>query len=59
MGLSDFTDMGGLGVTIAGEPFDHRHQKCVAQVVQRFVGAQMVILAVRSDRFRELTRRGL
>ena len=24
MGLSDFTDMGGLGVTIAGEPFDHR-----------------------------------
>jgi len=24
MGLSDFTDMGGLGITIAGEPFDHR-----------------------------------
>jgi hypothetical protein len=24
MGLSDFTDMVGLGVTIAGEPFDHR-----------------------------------
>ena len=24
LGLSDFTDMGGLGVTIAGEPFDHR-----------------------------------
>ena len=24
MGLSDFTDMAGLGVTIAGEPFDHR-----------------------------------
>jgi hypothetical protein len=24
MGLSDFTDMGGLGVTIAGEPFDNR-----------------------------------
>ena len=24
MGLSDFTDMGGLDVTIAGEPFDHR-----------------------------------
>jgi transposase InsO family protein len=24
MGLSDFTDMGGLGVMIAGEPFDHR-----------------------------------
>ena len=24
MGLSDFTDLGGLGVTIAGEPFDHR-----------------------------------
>jgi hypothetical protein len=21
-GLSDFTDMGGLGITIAGEPFD-------------------------------------
>ena len=24
MGLSDFTDMGGLGITIAGEPLDHR-----------------------------------
>jgi hypothetical protein len=24
LGLSDFTDMSGLGVTIAGEPFDHR-----------------------------------
>ena len=24
MGLSDFTDMGGLGITIAGEPFGHR-----------------------------------
>src|SRR5262245_26343179 len=24
MGLSDFTDMGGLGITIAGEPFAHR-----------------------------------
>jgi hypothetical protein len=25
MGLPDFTDMGGLGITIAGEPtFDHR-----------------------------------
>jgi transposase InsO family protein len=24
MGLSDFTDMGGLGVTIAGEPLGHR-----------------------------------
>src|SRR6056297_2233914 len=24
MGLSDFTDMGKLGVTIAGEPLDHR-----------------------------------
>jgi hypothetical protein len=24
MGLSDFTDMSGLGITIAGEPFDHR-----------------------------------
>ena len=24
MGLSDFTDMGGLGITIAGEPFHHR-----------------------------------
>ena len=24
LGLSDFTDMEGLGVTIAGEPFDHR-----------------------------------
>ena len=24
LGLSDLTDMGGLGVTIAGEPFDHR-----------------------------------
>jgi hypothetical protein len=24
MGLSDFTDTSGLGVTIAGEPFDHR-----------------------------------
>ena len=24
LGLSDFTDMDGLGVTIAGEPFDHR-----------------------------------
>ena len=24
MALSDFTDAGGLGVTIAGEPFDHR-----------------------------------
>ncbi len=24
MGLSDFTDMGELGITIAGEPFDHR-----------------------------------
>jgi hypothetical protein len=24
MGLSDFTDMGGLGITIAGEPFPHR-----------------------------------
>src|SRR5271157_1774421 len=24
MGLSDFTDMGGLGITIAGELFDHR-----------------------------------
>src|SRR5438132_11608755 len=24
MGLSDFTDMAGLSVTIAGEPFDHR-----------------------------------
>jgi transposase InsO family protein len=24
MGLSDFTDMGALGVTIAGEPFEHR-----------------------------------
>ena len=24
MGLSDFTDIGGLDVTIAGEPFDHR-----------------------------------
>ncbi len=23
MGLSDFTDMGGLGITIAGEPFAH------------------------------------
>src|SRR4051794_12605670 len=23
MGLSDFTDMGRLGITIAGEPFDH------------------------------------
>jgi len=24
MGLSDFTDMGALGITIAGEPFEHR-----------------------------------
>ena len=24
MGLSDFTDLGGLGVSIAGQPFDHR-----------------------------------
>jgi transposase InsO family protein len=24
MGLSDFTDMGALGITIVGEPFDHR-----------------------------------
>ena len=24
LGLSDFTDMGELGVTVAGEPFDHR-----------------------------------
>lgn len=24
MGLSDFTDMGGLGITIVGEPLDHR-----------------------------------
>ncbi len=24
MGLSDFTDMGGLGITISGEPLDHR-----------------------------------
>src|SRR5947209_20630757 len=24
MGLSDFTDMAGLSVTIAGEPFDYR-----------------------------------
>jgi hypothetical protein len=24
MGLSDFTDMSGLGITIADEPFDHR-----------------------------------
>jgi transposase InsO family protein len=24
MGLSDFTDMGGLGITIAGAPFEHR-----------------------------------
>jgi hypothetical protein len=24
MGLSDFTDMGGLAITIAGEPFGHR-----------------------------------
>jgi hypothetical protein len=24
MGLSDFTDMGELGITIAGEPFEHR-----------------------------------
>jgi hypothetical protein len=24
MGLSDFTDMGGLGIMIAGEPFEHR-----------------------------------
>jgi transposase InsO family protein len=24
IGLSDFTDMGELGITIAGEPFDHR-----------------------------------
>jgi hypothetical protein len=24
MGMSDFTDMGELGVTIAGQPFDHR-----------------------------------
>ena len=24
MGLSDFTDMGALGITIAGERFDHR-----------------------------------
>jgi hypothetical protein len=24
MGLSDFTDMGGLGITIASEPFEHR-----------------------------------
>ena len=24
MGLSDFTDMGGLGITIAGGPLDHR-----------------------------------
>jgi hypothetical protein len=24
MGLSDFTDMGALGITIAGEPLDHR-----------------------------------
>ncbi len=24
MGLSDFTDMADLGVTIAGEPLDHR-----------------------------------
>jgi hypothetical protein len=24
MGLSDFTDMSGLGITIAGEPLDHR-----------------------------------
>ena len=24
MGLSDFSDMGGLGITIAGEPFEHR-----------------------------------
>jgi hypothetical protein len=24
MGLSDFTDMGGLGITIVGEPFEHR-----------------------------------
>src|SRR5207342_2442648 len=23
MGLSDFTDMGGLGITIAGQPFAH------------------------------------
>jgi class 3 adenylate cyclase len=33
------------------------YQKCVAQAVQRLAGAQMVILAVRSDRFRKLTRR--
>ena len=24
IGLSDFTGMGGLGITIAGQPFDHR-----------------------------------
>jgi hypothetical protein len=24
MGLPDFTDMGGLGITIAGKPFEHR-----------------------------------
>jgi hypothetical protein len=24
MGLSDLTDMGGLGITIAGKPFEHR-----------------------------------
>ena len=29
LGLSDFTDMNGLSVTIAGEPFDHRLYLCV------------------------------
>ena len=32
LGLSDFTDMGGLGVTIAGEPFDHRLYLCLSQI---------------------------
>jgi hypothetical protein len=27
VGLSDFTDMGGLGITIAGERLGHRLQR--------------------------------
>jgi hypothetical protein len=35
MGLSDFTDMGGRGITIAGEPFDHRlYQSLLAAVLE-------------------------
>jgi len=58
-----FSDLvGSTALSARMDPEDLRavisaYQKCVAQVVQRFAGAQMVILAVRSDRFRELTRR--